>query len=134
MTRRTRFPILIVLITIVIIYIQWNISTGNPNFHYGKDGGIFRMLESILFLGSTFFIVMSNTKRILFLFLGFLISLISSIIVYLLLSGIIVYLVPDFKSLYENVLFHVISCVLFITLFFYIEKLITKTTTTANTR
>lgn len=119
MTRKIKFILLIILIISIIAFLEWKISTGDPNFHYGKDGGIFRTLESILLLGSIFFVVMAKTKRILFLLLGFFVSLISSIVVYLILG---------FSNIFENLIFHIISCLTFIILFFYFEKLITKKT------
>lgn len=120
MSRKIKFITLIILIVSVIIYLNWKIST-DLNYHSGKDGGLFCTLESILFLGSLFFVVMAKTKRILFLILGFFGSLISSIIVYLLLG---------FSNVLDNLPFHLISCLAFVALFFYLEKLFTKTTTT----
>jgi hypothetical protein len=120
MNRKIRFLILMILIVSIIIFVQWNISIGNPDFHSGKDGGMFIIFESILVLGTIFFVVMSNTKKILFLFLGFIISLVSTIIIYLVLG---------FSNFLENVPFHIISCLGFIASFFYIEKLINKNTT-----
>lgn len=123
MTRKIKFILLTILIISVIAFLEWKISTGDPNFYYGKDGGIFRTLESILLLGSIFFVVMAKTKRILFLLLGFFVSLISSTIVYLILG---------FCNIFENLIFHIISCLTFIILFFYFEKLIIKNATNTN--
>ena len=117
MSRKIKFILLIVIILSVIFYLDWKISTGDPNFHSGKDGGLVCTLQSILILGSLFFVVMAKIKRILFFFLGFFVSLISSIFVYLILG---------FCNVIENLPFHIISCVSFVALFFYFEKLIKK--------
>ena len=119
MNRKFKFILLILLIIIVITYVEWKISSGDPNFHFGKDGGLFRTLESIVALGAIFFVAMTNTKRIQFLFLGLFTSLISTIIVYLILG---------FCNIIDNLPFHIISCISFVGLFFYIEKRITNVT------
>lgn len=132
MIRKKRFIILMIVMTILIIYVQWNISSGNPDFYSGKDGGIIRVLEAILFSGSTFYLVMSNSRRILFLLLGLIVSFFSSVVIYLILAYTISYLLPDFASVYENAFFHIISCLAIVSLFFPIEKLINKTSTSKN--
>ncbi len=123
MGRKIKFIILILLIVIVIAYLEWKISSGDLNFHYGKDGGIFRRLESILIFGPIFFLVMTKKKHILFLFLGFLVSILCSIIIYLLLG---------FCNVYPDLPFHILTCLTIVILFFYIEKLILKTKTIKN--
>ncbi|CAM2990290.1 hypothetical protein FLFR108385_12225 [Flavobacterium frigoris] len=124
MTRKIKFIILIVFIASIVTYLDWKIST-DLDFHSGKDGGLFYTFESILLLGSLFFVVMAKIKRILFIFLGFFGSLFCSIVVYLVLG---------FSNLIDNLPFHIISCLSFIALFFYLEKLFTKSPTTAKTQ
>jgi hypothetical protein len=114
MTIKIKLILLILLITVVIAYQEWRISAYDLKFYHGKDGGIFCRLESILFLGSLFFIVMARTKKILFLFLGFFVSLVSSILLYLAFA---------YSNLFEtDLVFHVASCFAFIIVFFWIEK------------
>lgn len=117
-----RFGLLMILIISVITYVQWNLYKRNPNFYAGKDGGLFCMLESVLFLGAVFFALMATRKQLLFLFLGFFVSLIGTIVVYLILG---------FSHLYTKLLLHVLSCLAFVTLFFYIEKLMLKNKATS---
>ncbi|KUJ52374.1 hypothetical protein AR685_04955 [Chryseobacterium sp. JAH] len=119
MIRKIKFCILIIVISYTIVYFDYKIAEGDPNFHYGKDGGIILIIESILILGSLFFLVMAKTKRFLFFILGFFTSLIGSILIYLILG---------FCNIFENSPFHIISCISFIIIFFCFEKLINKNT------
>ena len=125
MTRKIKLIILISIIASVIALLKWRISAFDLRFYYGKDGGIFRRLESILLLGSIFFMVMPNSRRIIFFIVGFFLSLFSSILLYIALG---------FLNLFESDLpFHILACLIFIILFFSTEEMIAKTTTTANT-
>ena len=117
MSRKIKFIILIILITIVIAFLEWKISSGDLNFYYGKDGGVLKRLESILIFGPLFFVIMANKKHIFFLFIGLLVSIICSIIIYLLLG---------FCNVYPDLPFHIITCLTIIILFFYIEKQVEK--------
>ncbi len=108
MIRKIKFIILIILITIVIAFLEWKISSGDLNFYYGKDDGVLKRFESILIFGSLFFVIMAKKKHIFFLSIGLLVSIICSIIIYLLLG---------FCNVYPGLPFHIITCLTIIILF-----------------
>ena len=62
---------MIIIMAGVIVYIDYNIKSGNPDFYAGKDNGAFKRLESIVLLSTLFFTVMSTNKRVLFIITGF---------------------------------------------------------------
>ncbi len=117
MPRIIKFFLLVILIGCVIAYLDSRIATGNIVITNPKLGGLLIRLKSILILGSLFFIVMSRTKRLLFLFLGFFISLVSSVLTYLLLTK------SNLLDLEFELAWHILSCLAFIIFFFLIDLL-----------
>lgn len=114
--------IMLLIMTGVIVYIDYNIKSGNPDFYSGKDNGAFRRFESIVVLSTLFFSLMTNNKRILFVIIGFVGGIICSVAGYI-LAGL-----TPFDSPFGN-LFHIISCLLFIGLFYASRKLLSKKAT-----
>ena len=119
MIRKIKFSVLLLIIASVIIYLDYKISTYDMRFYYGKDDGIFVRLESICELSTLFFLVMSKHNRVLNIIIGFFAGLFSSIFTYLVVLGCF------HKYLNNNdLVFHIISCLVFIKLFFVIEKIL----------
>ena len=119
---KSKLFVMIIIIAGVIVYIDYNIRSGNPDFYAGKDNGFFKRLESIVLLSTLFFTVMSTDKRILFIITGFFGGIASAIAGYI-LTGLL-----SFDSPFGNV-FHIISCLLFIGLFYALRKLMSKKAT-----
>ena len=123
---RIKLFIMILIIAVVIVYIDYNIKSGNPEFYSGKDNGAFRRFESIVILSTLFFLLMAGNQRILFVIAGFFGGIICSIAGYI-LAGLL-----PFDSPFGNV-FHIVSCLLFIGLFYALRKLLPKKTYNART-
>ena len=119
---RIKLFIMILIIAVLIVYIDYNIKSGNPEFYSGKDNGAFRRFESIVILSTLFFLLMAGNQRILFVIIGFFGGVICGIAGYI-LAGLL-----PFDSPFGNV-FHIVSCLLFIGLFYALRKLLSKKTT-----
>jgi hypothetical protein len=111
---KLKFGILIAIVISIIIYLEFKINS-NLSFHQGKDQGFFIRIESICFLSTIFYFLMTRKKRFIMTFLGFFIGLFSVIISYL-----ICLLIIDFR--YSGFIFHLLSSLIYIGNFFWIEK------------
>ena len=113
MNRKILFIIFIVLTTIVIGIIEYGIRTYDMRFYAGKDNGLAKQFESICILSTIYFIIMSKQKRLLYGLFGLLVGIITGVVCYFVLSSLGVF----------GLLFHIISCLIFIIIFHGIEKL-----------
>lgn len=118
--RKIKFAVLILIFTCVIVYINAKILSFDMRFYCGKDDGDFARLQSIIVMSTVFFFVMSQSYRFLNLILGFFLALFSSIVCYIASAFL-----PDFMG-NPGVLFHILSCITFILLFFGVEKIQTR--------
>jgi ABC-type multidrug transport system permease subunit len=110
--RKIKLIVFIIITTIVIIYVNNRIAAYDMRFYNGKDDGVLARLESVCILSILFFLFMCKQNRIINLILGFIVGLISSIVCY-------------FAAMFisnDDLLFHVLSCVCFVMVFFAIEK------------
>ena len=107
--------ILILIISYVVYNVNYHTTWIFNSFlhhHYGKDNGISRQIQSACILSALFYFVLATSKKILFLLIGFVIGLLSII-----LSIIIGYRFVD-----NNLFPHILSCVIFISLFYLLPK------------
>jgi len=119
MNRKISFIIFIVLIAIVIYIIEYGIKTYDMRFYTGKDNGLAKQFESICILSTIYFIIMSKQKRLLNGLFGLLVGII---------TGVVCYFVLSFLGIF-GLLYHILSCLVFIIVFHGIEKLKKNNTT-----
>lgn len=101
-----------------ILFLNHKIET-DISYHAGKDGGYFKRLESVIILSILFYFIISKRKRILYGFIGFVISIISSF------TGMIISdSLP--KPLNGDTIMHLTVFGISYLSFFGIEKLIDK--------
>jgi hypothetical protein len=115
MERRIKFSILLLVITAVIFYLNNRIENYDMRFYYGKDDGVIAILESNILLSSLFFLIMTRQNRGRNSLIGLFIGLIASIISYFAIM-------PFANDVYFGLTFHITSCIVFVTIFFIIEK------------
>jgi hypothetical protein len=108
------FRALIAFIIFIIIYLEFKINT-DLSFHQGKDEGFFIRIEAICILSTIFYFVMAQKKKLLMIFLGFLIGVFSIVSSYL-----ICLLIIEFR--YYASVFHILSTLIYIRSFFFVEK------------
>ena len=117
--RKTILYIFIIITIIIVLFLNYKIKT-DVSYHAGKDGGYFKRLESVIILSVLFYIVISKRLRILYGFIGFIISILSSFLG-LLIAGILPMI------LFGDTTMHLIVFGISYSSFFGIEKLIKKT-------
>jgi hypothetical protein len=115
---KLKFSILITFIVFIIIYLEFKINT-DLSFHQGKDQGFSIRMESISILCTIFYFVMAQKKKLLMMFLGFLIGVFSIISSYL-----VCLLIIEFR--YYASVFHILSTLIYIRSFFFVEKKLNK--------
>jgi hypothetical protein len=121
MIRKVKLFVLTIIMTIIIFYFDFKISTYDMRFYSGKDDGLFVVFESIVICSTIFFLIMSEQKRILNILIGFFIGILTAILTYIVIA------VSIGKYLNNMILvYHIIAFLLCIKLFFVIEKLLTK--------
>ena len=108
--------IFLVLMSLTIWYLSAQINSYDLRFYSGKDNGYFVRLQSICILSTFFWTLMTNHSRIKYGLAGFFIGLISAFVAYFSLI-----------SLEENatsqVIFHLLACFIFMTMFFILNKI-----------
>lgn len=110
--KKIKLSSLILLAILSVYIIEHNISVYNTTFYQGKDGGFFFRIESIVFLSTLLFFIMSSNRKLLKALFGFIIGLISSVISYFLW----------FNLFSDNGLsFHIISLIIVFATHFSIE-------------
>lgn len=127
--KKIRLTLSVIVIAIVVAYINFEISSGNSNYYFGKDDGVIVRVESVCILSALFYPFMSSgniLRKLLQLVVGFLIGILSS-----LTSFIILY---SFSSILSNtnvvgLLIHILACIIFILTFFLKNKFQSKITT-----
>ena len=119
LNRKNKLLIFIIVSISIIYFLNYKIST-DIIYHTGKDGGDFKRLESIIVLSILFYVIMSKKIRILYGFIGFVISLLSTILGLFISSGL-----PDFFS--ERTILHMFIFGISYLSFFGIEKIIENT-------
>jgi len=116
--RLLKFTILIIVMSIVIYYINERIWAYDMRFYSGKDNGAIVVIESTAILSSLFYLFMSKRYKFIQFVGGGLLGVISSIVSYL-----IVALFRLDKILNDLILtFHILGCIIFIIIFFLIER------------
>ena len=95
------------------------------SYHSGKDGGLFKRLESVILLNILFYLIMSKRNRILYTLIGFVISIISSYVTVMIFG-----LLPD--PINENTIMHLTTFGISYLSFFGIEKLFENKKAIAN--
>lgn len=121
MIRKVKLFVLTIIMTIIIFYYDFKISTYDMRFYSGKDDGLFVVFESIVICSTIFFLIMSEQKRILNILIGFFIGLLTGTLTYIVIA------VSIGKYLNNMILvYHIIAFLLCVKLFFVIEKLLTK--------
>lgn len=118
--------ILIIVMSIIIYYINGRISAYDLRFYSGKDDGAFVRLESIVIMSSFFYLFMSKKYRIIQFIGGFFIGLLSGIIGYILVGLLLYRVFSDF-----GLTFHILGCIIFMVIFFLIERLVESRSTKA---
>ena len=116
MIRPIKLILFIILTLTIIIFLNAKIDNNDLRFYFGKDDGYIARLESICLLAALFFCIMSRHRKLLRTFVGFLVGLFSGLICYFL---IVVWLDNKFTGL----VYHFLSCALFILFFYFIEKI-----------
>ena len=106
---------LVLIISYVIYNVNYKTSLPFNSFlhhFYGKDDGITRQAQSVCLLSALFYFVLATRRKILFLLLGLAIGLLCFI-----LSLFIAFRLTD------NTLFpHVMACVLFIGVYYFLPR------------
>jgi hypothetical protein len=121
MIRKVKLYVLTIIMTIIIFYFDFKISTYDMRFYSGKDDGLFIVFESIVIFSTIFFFIMSEQKRILNILIGLFIGIFMGILTYVIIA------LTLGKYLNNMILvYHIIAFLLCIKLFFVIEKLLTK--------
>jgi Na+/proline symporter len=113
--RKITLIVFLIIASVVIFYLNNRIAVYDMRFYSGKDDGYSVRLESICLLSALFFLLMCKQKRILNFFLGFVIGIISSIVYYF-----VAFICFDNSS--TGLLFHILSCLCFVVVFFLVEK------------
>jgi hypothetical protein len=103
---------------LIIFFLSYKIRT-DISYHAGKDGGYFKRLESIIILSVLFYTLICKKSRILYGFIGFVISLLSSFIGLLISNFLPI-------NLFGDSIIHLIIFGISYTSFFGIEKMIEK--------
>ncbi|WP_452231472.1 hypothetical protein [Lacinutrix sp. MEBiC02595] len=116
--RNIKLIILTGITVLTILFLNHKIET-DISYHAGKDGGYFKRLESVIILSVLFYIIISKRKRILYGFIGFVISIISSF-AGMIISGSLS------KPLNGDTIMHLTVFGISYLSFFGIEKLIDK--------
>jgi hypothetical protein len=121
MIRKVKLFVLTIIMTIIIFYFDFKISTYDMRFYAGKDNGLSIVFESIVIFSTIFFLIMSEQNRILNIIIGFFIGIFTGILNYIIITVCIG------RYLNNTILvYHIISFLLCIKLFFVIEKLLAK--------
>jgi hypothetical protein len=115
LARKIKLIVFLIIAPVVILYLNYRIAIYDMRFYSGKDNGYVVRIESICMLSTLFFLLMCKQKRILNFFLGFMIGII---------SGIVCYFAANICTDNSNtdLLFHILSCLCFVVVFFVIEK------------
>jgi hypothetical protein len=116
--RKTKLYIFIIITMMIVFFLNYKIKT-DLSYHSGKDGGQFITFESIIILSVLFYVTISKNMRMLYGFIGFIISILSSFLGLLIFS-----VLPHF--LYNDTIVHIIILGISYSSFFGIEKLIEK--------
>lgn len=117
MNRKIIFVLFIILTVFIIIYIENGINSYDLKFYHGKDNGAFVEFESICILSAIFFLIMSKKNKIINCIIGFILGIIIGIFSYLMLANFGIF----------GLAFNVVGCLLFIIVFFVLEKWKVKT-------
>ncbi|MES2545076.1 MAG: hypothetical protein V4548_09345 [Bacteroidota bacterium] len=97
------------------------------NYYSGKDDGLFKRFESIVMLSTLFFLVMSREKRILYTIIGLFAGVFTAIFTFFIVGLCLGKIIDDTYQFS-----HIISCIVFIKLFFVCEKSLIRTKTSFN--
>ncbi|MCW2119593.1 hypothetical protein [Flavobacterium sp. 7A] len=112
MQRKIIFILFIIVAVAATIYLESRINAFDLRFYHGKDGGAIAEFELVCFLSSLFFVVMNKGNLIIKALIGFVLGIVIGVVSYL--------AVAYFGA--SNVVFIIVSCILFITTFFALEK------------
>jgi hypothetical protein len=115
MARLMKLILFIVLTGLTIWYLSARISSYDLRFYSGKDNGYFVRLASICILSSIFWALMTDYSRIKHGILGFVIGIASALIAYFSLISL-----ED--NAMNQVIFHILACLVFMTTFFLFHK------------
>ena len=115
--RMLKFALFLILISIIIYCLNDKIENYDMRYYSGKDNGAFVRIYSITILSSLFYLIMSIKFRIIQLIKGFFIGFFSSIVSYILVGLFLHKIFSNF-----GLTFHVLGCLIFILIFFMIEK------------
>ncbi|TPG33299.1 hypothetical protein EAH81_24550 [Flavobacterium pectinovorum] len=83
------------------------------SYHSGKDGGMLTGLQMIVILSSIYFLVLSKRNKIIFLFVGFMIGVLSFLISYFVAYGFLNY---------DDIYCYLFAMIIFIVSFHLIER------------
>jgi len=119
MSRRSRLFLFIALSVSVIAYLDNRIMAYDKRFYYGKDDGVFVRFESICLLSSILFLMLGRWNWFLRVFLGFVSGFVSSLLAIIFVSTI-------FDNPHDGLIFHILACLIFIGLFYLMDKLLRK--------
>jgi len=108
--------LLIVLNLVLVIYLNYKISSFDLRFYYGKDDGFFTRLEATCLMSCLYFGLLSKKRKLLFSIVGFVVGILSILISYL-----TVFYFLDF----DGVFYHLFAILLFIFTFHLIDKRLT---------
>lgn len=115
MARKIKIILFLILIVLVVLYLNNRIYSYDMRYYAGKDNGLFARFESIVVSSALFFLLLTKMNRILDLFIGFVIGIISGILGY--------FLTLIFSNETVNdIFYHVFGTILFMMAFFLIEK------------
>jgi len=118
LNRKNKISFFIIISIITIAFLNYKIKT-DLSYHAGKDGGYFKRLESIIVLSISFYIIVSRNVKILYGFIGFIVSILSTIVGLMISSFLQVYLLGD-------TILHLFIFSISYSSFFIIEKIMNR--------
>ena len=105
---------------VIIYYLNERIMSYDMRFYSGKDNGYIVRLESICILSTLFFVLLGSRRWFINSIIGFIIGFLASVI------SVIITLILFSQFKYEGIIMHIISYVIFVTIFYYVETISLK--------
>jgi hypothetical protein len=105
---------ILIIMVVVIFWLNNEIVNYNVDYYSGKDNGFFTRIISVISLSSLFYVVMSNTRKILMGVLGFLSGIVCCVLSYI----VWLFFFNDY-----GLSFHILACLLSVTSYFLINAL-----------
>lgn len=107
------------IIVVVILFLDFKIKSHDLRFYFGKDNGVTYRIYSTIILSSLFYLFLSSRNRIKYFFIGILVGFFSVFFGLWFIHLDFLDEIVKNKRLYA----HVLGCLIFIVVFFIIEKI-----------